>query len=113
MQLIAGYEHEIAATLYHGLRKIDGVTVHGESFDSPRRAPTVSFTVSGKHPDEMCSRLAERGICTWNGHFYAIKPVEVLGLLKKGGVTRVGISLYNTIEEIQQLFVEVERIAAA
>ena len=74
--------------------------MYGQSFDVPRRAPTVSFTVEGKKAVEVSAHLAERGICTWDGHFYAIRPIEVMGLLDRGGVTRVGVSMYTTAGEI-------------
>lgn len=110
MESIAAYEHRLALTLYKGLAKIEGVTVHGPSFSAARRAPTISFTVDGKQAEEVAAALGEKGICTWDGHFYAIRPVEVLGLLERGGVTRVGISLYNTPQEINQLLQELMRI---
>jgi selenocysteine lyase/cysteine desulfurase len=37
--------------------------------------------------------------------------MELLGLLKEGGVTRVGVSLYTTEQEIERLVQEVGRIA--
>ena len=52
---------------------------------------------------ELCKKLDEKGICAWDGHFYAIRPVEVLGLLEKGGLTRIGFSLYNRQEEIERV----------
>jgi selenocysteine lyase/cysteine desulfurase len=79
--------------------------------DSPRRAPTISFTLESKTAEEVCTRLGDKGICTWDGHFYAIRAIEVLGLLERGGVTRVGISLYNTRDEISRLLNEVRVIA--
>jgi selenocysteine lyase/cysteine desulfurase len=65
-----------------------------------------------KDPIEVCSRLNEKGICAWDGHFYGIRPIEVLGLLEKGGVTRVGVSLYNTEDEVKRLLEAVGEIAA-
>ncbi len=111
MNLLADYEHGIASTLYDGLRRIDGVKVHGQTFASRRRAPTIAMTIDGKRPTEICGRLAGKGICCWDGHFYAVRPMEVLGLLDHGGVTRVGISLYNNEEEISRLLDEVRTMA--
>jgi selenocysteine lyase/cysteine desulfurase len=34
-----------------------------------------------------------------------------LGLLERGGVTRVGVSMYNTMEEVYRLLDEVKKIA--
>jgi selenocysteine lyase/cysteine desulfurase len=75
------------------------------------RAPTISFTVKSKTAEEVCTRLGERGFCTWDGHFYALRAIEALGLLERGGVTRVGISMYNTMEEMANLLEAVRRIA--
>ncbi|HEX9007299.1 MAG TPA: cysteine desulfurase-like protein [Bacteroidota bacterium] len=103
MKKIGAYEHALARSLYHGLQQIGGVTVRGPSFAQPLRAPTVSFTLRGKRPEALCASLAGKGICVWDGNFYAVRPMEVLGLHDLGGVTRVGISLYNAEEEITRL----------
>jgi cysteine desulfurase family protein (TIGR01976 family) len=110
MGLIAAYEHGLARVLDGGLREIDGVTVRGPSFDVPRRAPTVSFTLEGVRPGDVCTALGRNGVCAWDGDFYAVRPMEVLGLRDRGGVTRVGISLYNTGEEIGRLLEGVKQL---
>jgi cysteine desulfurase family protein (TIGR01976 family) len=102
MKHIYSYEHTLATCLYQSLINMEGVKVYGPAFNEPLRAPTISFTLDGMKPVEICSFLNEKGICVWDGHFYAIRPVEVLGLLEKGGLTRAGISLYNTQEEIDR-----------
>ncbi len=112
MARLGVHERMLGTMLYRGLKSISRVTVHGQSFDVPLRAPTVSFTVEGKTASEVSGHLARRGICTWDGHFYAIRPMEVLGLLEGGGVTRAGISLYTTVEEVTRLLNEVQMLAA-
>jgi cysteine desulfurase family protein (TIGR01976 family) len=111
MESIASYEHRLGAKAYAGLARIPGVTVYGQTFRSERRAPTISFTVEGKRAEEVSALLGEMGLCTWNGHFYAIRPVEILGLLERGGVTRIGFSLYNTADEVERLLEGVREIA--
>jgi selenocysteine lyase/cysteine desulfurase len=103
MEAVAAYEHRLGAKAYDGLAKVPGVALYGQTFRSGQRAPTISFTVRGKTAVEVSAFLGERGLCTWDGHFYAIRPVEVLGLLERGGVTRIGFSLYNTSEEVDRL----------
>jgi len=100
--VIHAHEHEVAAGLWSGLNAINGITTYGTDFSEIMRAPTISFTVEGKRPDELCKYLGQRGICAWDGHFYAIRTTEVYGLLDKGGVTRMGIVAYNTHEEIDR-----------
>jgi selenocysteine lyase/cysteine desulfurase len=108
---ISTHEYLLASKLYDGLSKIPGVTVIGQDFATPKRTPTLSFTLKGKTPTEVCNELSKKNICAWDGHFYAIHAIEVLGLLEKGGVTRLGISVYNNVEEVDFVLAEVERIA--
>ena len=111
MKLIGQHERRLASAFYDGLIRVDGITVYGQPFSSALRAPTISFTMRSNTAEEVCTRLGERGFCTWDGHFYALRAIEVLGLLERGGVTRVGISMYNTMEEVSNLLEEVRRIA--
>jgi selenocysteine lyase/cysteine desulfurase len=48
----------------------------------------------------------------WDGHFYAVRPIEVLGLADRGGVIRVGMSMYNTHQEVERLLDALARLAA-
>ncbi len=107
------HEHEasLAREIYNGLKNTRGVTMYGPSFDGEMRAPTISFTIDGLTAEEVCQKLAEKGIFAWDGHFYAIRAIEVLGLAGKGGVTRVGVLLYNTMDEVRRFLREIEKIA--
>jgi cysteine desulfurase family protein (TIGR01976 family) len=110
MQVIGNYENYLAKMLYNGLKKIPGVILYGPSFENPHRAPTVSFTIKDYEPSEACSLLGEKGICVWDGHFYAIRAIEVLGLMEKGGLIRAGISLYASKDDVQRLISGIKEI---
>lgn len=99
---ISRYEHELAARYYDEVKRIPGVKVWGPDF-SGHRAPTVSITTDGISPLDAAKRLGERALCVWDGDFYAARAIEVLGLKERGGVLRVGISLYNTDAEVDRL----------
>ncbi|MEK6783330.1 MAG: cysteine desulfurase-like protein [Bacteroidota bacterium] len=99
-QNIGEHEQKLAIQLYEGLKKIPGIQVIGQDFSSAHRAPTISFTLEGKTPQQVCAHLATKNICAWDGHFYAIRAIEILGLLEKGGVTRLGFSVYNTHNDV-------------
>jgi cysteine desulfurase family protein (TIGR01976 family) len=111
-QNISSHEYALASKLYAGLKKIKGVTMIGQDFSNTKRTPTVSFTLEGKTPEQVCGKLAEKNICAWDGHFYAIHAIEVLGLLEKGGVTRLGVSVYNTEQEIDFTISTIASIAS-
>lgn len=110
MEGIAAWEHELGMHYFENVRQIPGVTVWGPDF-SGRRAPTVSITIDGVHPTDAARALGERGVQVWDGHFYALRPIEVLGLAERGGVLRMGVVMYNTREEIDRLLAGVATVA--
>jgi selenocysteine lyase/cysteine desulfurase len=108
---IGVHERTCASALYERLRRIKPVTIYGPTFDVPHRAPTVSFTLGTRTATEVSRLLADQGICTWDGHFYAIRAIEALGLAERGGVTRMGICMYNTMDEVDRVATAVEGIS--
>lgn len=105
------HKHEIglAKQLYDGLTTIKKVQIYGPPIEVSQRAPTLSFTYEGKTAIEVCQHLAAHNICGWAGHFYAIRATEVLGLLEQGGVTRLGMSVYNIASEIEDTLAVLEQ----
>ncbi len=110
MREISAYEHELGTCYYENVRRIPGVAAHGPDFSGPR-APTVSITVDGVPAAEVARALAEKGLQVWNGHFYGLRPLEVLELMESGGVVRAGVVMYNTREEVDRLLAAVKEVA--
>jgi len=110
MHDIAAYEHGVGAHYCELLAEIPGVTIWGPDFRSAQRAPTVSITFDDFYPTEVARRLGDQGIQVWDGHFYGLRPIEVLGLADRGGVLRTGVCMYNTREEIERLVAELARL---
>ena len=106
---ISRHENKLASKLYSSLNQLKNIKVIGTDF-SKRRAPTVSFVHKNKSPNEVCKILASYNICAWDGHFYALKAIQDLDLEKIGGVTRLGVSLYNTEEEIDRTIEIISKI---
>ena len=106
------HQHEIglAQQLYDGLAAMKKVNLFGPPMNVLERAPTLSFLYQGKSAMDVGKYLGNQNICTWSGHFYAIKSTEVLGLAEKGGVTRMGISAYNIKEDIDRTLEAMERL---
>jgi selenocysteine lyase/cysteine desulfurase len=94
------------------VRRIRGVRVWGPDFSAGRaRAPTVSITLDGATAAAAATALGNEDICVWDGDFYAARPVQVLGLVERGGLLRTGISMYNTRDEVNRLLAGLERLA--
>lgn len=108
---IAAYEHELAAFYHAAMKRIPGVAVWGPGFESRSRAPTVSITLAKIGAAQAAAALAARGICVWDGHFYAARALEILNLTERGGLLRTGISMYTNREDIQRLITGIEALA--
>jgi selenocysteine lyase/cysteine desulfurase len=104
------YAQPLAQYLRSELRAIGGVTVYGPPDGHPRTA-TVSFTIDGVTAEQACRRLGERGLFLWDGDFYALRLVEVLGLVESGGLIRAGVAPYNTRAEIERVLETVGELA--
>jgi cysteine desulfurase family protein (TIGR01976 family) len=105
MTAIRAYEQTLSAKFLDVLGAIEGLRVYGIT-DRRRlaeRCPTVSFTMSNLPARKIAEHLAARGICAWDGNFYAVGVTERLGLDRTGGLLRVGAVHYNTAEEIERL----------
>ena len=114
LDAIRAYEAELSRTLLDTLAEVPGVQVHGLS-DTARlaeRVPTVSFTVPGRPPRWIAERLAEQDIYVWDGNYYALAITERLGLEGRGGMVRVGLVHYNTLDEIGRLREALVRLLA-
>lgn len=110
MGSIGAWEHGLGAYYAENVQRIPGVSVQGPGFSGPR-APTVSIAIDGVQPIDAARALGARGLQVWDGHFYAIRAMEVLGLAERGGVLRTGIVMYNTREEIDRLLEGIGAIA--
>ena len=114
MAAIRAYEMGLFGRLLDGLEAIPGVRVWGVT-DRARmaeRTPTAAITLAHATPEEASTALGHRGIATWWGDFYAVGPVERLGL-QPDGVLRIGLTHYNTIDEVDRLLDDLREIAAA
>jgi cysteine desulfurase family protein (TIGR01976 family) len=111
MNSISAYEHELAKFYYDAVKRIPGVHVWGPGFDSRSRAPTVSITLDKLGAAEAAAALAARNICVWDGHFYALRALQILNLNDRGGLLRTGVSMYTTRDDLQRLVAGIEALA--
>jgi cysteine desulfurase family protein (TIGR01976 family) len=112
MKLIQDYERGLVAHLIDGLQRIKGLRIYGitapDRFD--QRVPTVAFRVDGFSPRLIAESLGERGIFVWDGNYYALAVTQRLDVEDKGGMVRVGLVHYNTIDEVDRLLDELHRL---
>ncbi len=105
MQAVREYEGGLSRVAIEALSRIPGLRIWGISDPGmiDRRVPTVSFTLEGRRPRQVAEALGEKGIYVWDGNYYALAVTERLGLEESGGMVRVGMAHYNTLEEVGRL----------
>lgn len=105
------HENLLAERLLAYLRSKPSVRVIGhDSATDGQRVPTISF-VAGQQSSEAIVRHVDRfGIGIRFGDFYAKRLIEVLGLQAQGGVVRVSIAHYNTLDEIDRLIQHLDEV---
>jgi cysteine desulfurase family protein (TIGR01976 family) len=108
------YERRLISRLIEGLLPIPGVRIYGitqrKRFEE--RCSTLSLRIGNHHPTAIAAFLGERGIFTWDGSFYALNLIERLGVESQGGLLRIGLVHYNTLEEVERLLTALREFAA-
>jgi cysteine desulfurase family protein (TIGR01976 family) len=99
----------LLARLWHGLREIGGITVYGPD-PSQQRTSTIAFTVGQRPSVDVTRALAERGVFTSHGNFYAATIARRLGL-EAQGLVRAGCACYTTEQEVDRLIEGVEALS--
>lgn len=98
---IAAHEYSLSNVFLQGLSVMDDYQLFGQ--------PTVQDRVSTfgiKHrqfdAELVSTLLAQQGIFTWSGNFYALPLTEALNL-EPHGLVRIGFLHYNTLQEVERV----------
>jgi cysteine desulfurase family protein (TIGR01976 family) len=110
LDTVRAAEEALFGPLLDGLLALPDVEVYGRP-DLDGRTPTVAFNVARHHPDDVARALARDHIAVWSGDYYAVEIMAALGLDTRGGAVRVGVSSYNTVDEVDRLLAAVTRLA--
>ena len=104
--LFAVHEARLTNRLLEALSALPGMRIIGQKHaESGRRASTISIVPEKKMPSDVVKQLLERKIAVRNGHFYAFRCVEALGVKdpEKEGVIRISLVHYNHEDEVDRL----------
>lgn len=94
MRALMAYESELLAYATAAISSLPGFQVHGLA---PEKVPVISFTHSHIHAHDLATILDSRGIAMRSGHHCAM---PLMTFLKVPATTRLSLSFYNTIQEI-------------
>lgn len=98
MTALARHEDQLRVVTENELRRLPGATIHSRA---AHRTPTLLVTFDGHRCADLSARLAAERINAPAGSFYAYEAARRLGL-PEGGL-RIGMSPYNTIEDVDRL----------
>lgn len=108
-------EQEDALTnhLLSYLRQRNDVRVIGPATnDASTRVPTISFKIDNHDSGAFAKAMDAYGIAIRFGDFHARRLVENLGEDKDGGVVRVSMVHYNTLEQVERFCAAMSEITA-
>lgn len=110
---MAAHESDLMRRFLAGAAAVPGLTLHGIANPNrlAERVPTFTFTLANRPASDVARALAARNIFAWDGYYYAWEPATVLGL-KETGAVRVGLSHYNSLEEVDTLLGALAEIAS-
>jgi cysteine desulfurase family protein (TIGR01976 family) len=110
--LFAEHETVQANRVLEAIRAIPGARIMGQDrAGEGSRAATIAFTLDGIPCSEVVKRLVEKDLSLRNGHFYALRCIEALGIQDtEEGIIRISLVHYNTVEEVGRLVAGLESL---
>jgi cysteine desulfurase family protein (TIGR01976 family) len=108
VEAIAAWETVLGERFLAGL---PGAAIRYGLADMDGRVPIFLLNLPGVQPGEAAARLAEQDVGVWSGtNFYSIGLYERLSW---GEALRVGISHYNTLDEVDKLTAALDGLCRA
>ena len=74
-----------------------------------KRVPTVAVALN-RPGEEVAAALAPHGIMAGGGDFYAVRPLQSMGVAPERGVLRMSFVHYTTREEVDRLMAALETV---
>ncbi|MDX7950597.1 cysteine desulfurase-like protein [Lichenihabitans sp. Uapishka_5] len=107
---IAVQEESLSERLLGYLNGRNDVRIVGHrAGDAALRVPTIAFKLDGRHSDAIVRDVDAAAVGIRFGDFHSRRLVEHLGLAADGGVVRVSMVHYNTLEEVDRLVAALDR----
>ena len=73
------------------------------------RAPTVAVALD-RAAEPVSEALGREGIACWAGDFYAVRPLEAMGIDLSNGVLRMSATHYTSEKDVSQLIAALDRV---
>jgi selenocysteine lyase/cysteine desulfurase len=106
--LMRAQEVEVIQPLLDYLSQRNDVRLLGPR-EAGRRAPTVAVDL-GRVAEPVSEELGRQGIACWAGDFYAVRPLQALGIDLEKGVLRMSAVHYTSADEVARLIAALDRV---
>jgi len=98
------HEHALLEAATARALAVPGLRIIGSA---AHKVAVLSFCIEGVHPQDLGTLLDHHGIAIRTGHHCAMPVMERFGV---PGTARVSFALYNTLEEVEQVFDALEKV---
>jgi cysteine desulfurase family protein (TIGR01976 family) len=106
-------ENALTERLLNYLRSRNDCRIVGQPVNRDgSRVPTIAFRFDGREAADLCKAMDQEKIAMRFGDFHSRRLAEYLGLTDHGGMLRVSMVHYNTIEEVDRFTAALDRILA-
>lgn len=110
---ITAQEDALTERLLTYLRSRNDCMIVGQSVNrDSKRVPTIAFRFDGREAADLCKTMDAEKIAMRFGDFHSRRLAEYLGLTDHGGMLRVSMVHYNTIEEVDRFTTALDTILA-
>ncbi len=106
--MMRAHEKRLLQPLLDAVSSRNSVRLIGPS-DATERAPTVALALSGSG-QAVSADLARAGIMAGGGDFYAVRPLEAMGVDMAKGVLRLSFTHYTSKEEVDRLLTALDGV---
>lgn len=107
---IAAHEEKLSARVLDWLNARNDIRIVGpRTADRAIRVPTIAFKVDGRRADDVVRAVEADHIGIRFGDFHSRRLIERLNLQDDGGVVRVSMVHYNTLEEADRLLAALDK----
>ncbi len=106
--LMRSHEIKLLQPLLDAVKNRNAVRLLGPT-DATLRAPTVALSLN-RAAGPVAAELANYGIMTAGGEFYAARPLRATGVDPEQGVLRLSFTHYTSRQEIDQLIEALDRV---
>ncbi|MGN7295214.1 cysteine desulfurase-like protein [Rhizobium sp. SAFR-030] len=108
---ITAQENLLTERLLGYLRSRNDCQIVGQAYNRDgSRVPTIAFRFDGRQAGELCVAMDAQTIAMRFGDFHSRRLAEYLGVTEDGGMLRVSMVHYNTVEEVDRFTAALDTI---